>query len=186
MKRLILSLSFALALPLAAHAVEFTQVQADKSTINFAFKQMGVSMDGKFRKFTAQLNFDPAKPATAKAVIDVELASIDTGSSEADQEVLGKQWFNTKATPLAHFESASVKSLGGNRYEAAGKLTIKGRTKDIVAPLTFTPQGKQGAFDGSFSFKRADFAIGEGEWAAFDIVANEIQIKFHILANPAK
>lgn len=186
MRRFAFALGLALALPLAARAVEFTQVQTDKSTINFAYKQMGVAMDGKFRKFTAALNFDPAKPANARAVIDVDLASIDTGSTEADHEVAGKQWFNTKAYPTAHFASESVKSLGGNRYEATGKLTIKGRTKDIVAPLSFTPQGKQGVFDGSFSFRRADFAIGEGEWAAFDIVANEIQIKFHILANPGK
>jgi polyisoprenoid-binding protein YceI len=186
MKRLLIMLGFSLALPLAVHAVEFSQVQADKSTIQFAYKQMGVAMDGKFRKFAAQLNFDPAKPAAAKAIIDVDLASIDTGSTEVDQEVVGKQWFNAKAYPTARFVSDNVKPLGGNRYEATGKLTMKGRTKDIVAPLTLTAQGKQGAFDGVFSFKRSDFAIGEGEWSAFDLVANDIQIKFHILANPGK
>lgn len=180
------SVGFSVTLPMAAHAVEFTQVQADKSAINFVYKQMGVAMDGKFRKFAAQLKFDPAKPANAKAVIEIDLASIDTGVSEAEEEVAGKKWFNTKVYPTARFESTSVKSLGGNRFEATGKLTMKGRTKEIVAPVTFTPQGKQGAFDGVFSFKRSDFAIGEGEWSAFDIVANDIQIKFHILANPGK
>lgn len=186
MKRFALALGLAAALPLAAQAVEYSQIQADKSAINFAYKQMGVSMDGKFSKFAAQLNFDPAKPTTAKATLDVQLASIDTGSSEADDEVAGKQWFNTKAFPTAHFASSSVKALGGNRYEVAGKLTIKGRTQDVVAPVSFTAQGSQGVFDGSFAIKRADFAIGEGAWAAFDTVANEIQIKFRILANAGK
>ena len=186
MKRLIPALLLAAGLPLAAQAVEYTQVQTARSNINFAYKQMGVGMDGKFGKFAAQLNFDPAKPAAAKATLDVDLASIDTGSSEADQEVVGKQWFNTKAYPTAHFVSSNVKALGGNRYEIAGKLTIKGRTQDIVAPVSFAAQGNQGFFDGSFSFKRADFAIGEGPWAAFDTVANEIQVKFHIIATPGK
>ncbi|CAG0959142.1 Protein YceI [Rhodocyclaceae bacterium] len=186
MKRSIAAFILAAALPLAAQAVEYNQVQVDKSAITFAYKQMGVAMDGKFRKFAAQLNFDPAKATAAKAVIDVDLASIDTGSTEADQEVAGKQWFNTKAFPTAHFASGSVKALGGNRYEVAGKLTIKGRTQDIVAPVTFAIQGGQAVFDGSFVFKRADFAIGEGPWAAFDTVANEIQIKFRILAAPGK
>lgn len=186
MKRLIPTLILAAGLPLAAHAVEYTQVQTAKSSINFAYKQMGVNMDGKFGKFAAQLAFDPAKPAAAKATLDVELASIDTGSSEADQEVAGKQWFNTKAYPTAHFVSGGVKALGGSRYEIAGKLTIKGRTQDIVAPVTFTTQGNQAIFAGSFGFKRADFAIGEGPWAAFDTVANEIQVKFQIIATPGK
>lgn len=178
-----LTLAALLGTAQVALAAEYNQIQADKSSIAFGYKQMGVSMDGKFRKFASQLSFDPAKLAAAKATIDVELASIDTGSSEADDEVAGKQWFNTKAYPTAHFVSSGVKAVGGNRYEVAGKLTIKGRTQDIVAPVTFNPQGKQAAFDGSFSFKRADFAIGEGPWAAFDTVANEIQIKFHLLAN---
>lgn len=186
MKRFLAALALAAALPLAAHAVEYNQVQADKSAIAFAYKQMGVAMDGRFRKFAAQLNFDPAKVTAAKAVIDVDLASIDTGSAEADQEVAGKQWFNTKAFPSARFVSSGVKALGGNRYEVAGKLTIKGRSQDIVAPVSFTTQGGQGVFDGSFAFRRADFAIGEGPWAAFDTVANEIQIKFRILAAPGK
>ena len=186
MKPFALALILAAGLPLASQAAEYKQVQTDKSSINFAYKQMGVSMDGKFRKFTTQLSFDPARVAEAKASIDVELASIDTGSDDADQEVTGKQWFNAKAFPTAHFASSNVKALGGNRYEAAGKLTIKGRTQDVVAPVTFTAQGNQGVFEGSFGIKRADFAIGEGAWAAFDTVANEIQIKFRILANAGK
>lgn len=186
MKRFITALMLAAALPLAAHAVEYKQIQTDKSTLGFGYKQMGVAMDGKFRKFATQLSFDPAKPASAKATFDVDLASIDTGSSEADQEVAGKQWFNTKAFPTARFVSSSVKALGSNKYEVAGKLTMKGRTQDVVAPVTFTPQGNQAVFDGSFSFKRVDFAIGEGPWAAFDTVANGIQVKFHLLANTGK
>ena len=180
MKRLALAL--ALATAFSAQAVEYTQIQADKSAINFAYKQMGVSMDGKFRKFAAQLSFDPAKPAAAKASLDVDLASVDTGAQESDDEVAGKPWFNTKAFPTARFVSSSVKALGGNRYEVAGKLTIKGKTQDIVAPTTFTAQGNNGVFDGSFTIRRGDFSIGEGAWAAFDIVANDIQIKFRILA----
>ena len=166
----------------AAHAVEYTQVQADKSTVNFVYKQMGVAVDGKFRRFSSTLNFDPAKPAAAKATFDVDLASVDTGATEGDQEVAGKQWFNTKAFPTARFVSGSVKALGGNRYEVAGQLSIKGKTQDVVVPATFTAQGNTGVFDGSFTIHRADFTIGEGAWAKFDIVANDVQIKFHITA----
>jgi len=178
-----LSLTTLLALPTLGHAVEFNAVQADKSNIVFAYKQMGVGMDGRFKKFAAQLNFDPAKPATAKATLDVDLASIDTGSSEANDEVAGKQWFNTKAFPTARFVSSSVKALGGNRYEVAGQLTIKGRSQAVTAPTTVTVQGNTATFDGAFTLKRADYAIGEGPWADFGTVANEIQIKFHILAS---
>ena len=186
MKRFAFALALLTALPFAAAAAEFNQVQADKSAINFTYQQMGVKLDGKFKKFAAKLNFDPAKPAEAKTTIDVDLASIDTGAAEGDEEVAGKQWFNTKAFPTAQFVSGSVKALGGNRYEVAGKLTIKGKTQDIVVPATFTAQGNSGVFDGSFTIRRGDFSIGEGAWAKFDIVANDILVKFRITAASAK
>ena len=184
MKRPALALALALgaALAPAAHAIEYNQVQADKSRIGFGYKQMGVAMDGRFKKFASQLSFDPAQPANAKATIDVDLASIDTGTAEADAEVAGKQWFNTKAFPTARFVSGTVKPLGGNKYEVGGQLTIKGKTQDVVVPATFTAQGNTGVFDGSFTIRRGDFAIGEGAWAKFDIVANDVLIKFRITA----
>jgi len=181
MKRI--ALAIALATAFSAQAVEYTQVQADKSNVAFVYKQMGVAVDGKFKKFSSQLNFDPAKPAAAKATFDVELGSVDTGAPEGDDEVAGKAWFNTKAFPTARFVSVGVKPLGGNRYEVAGKLTIKGKTQDVVVPATFTAQGNSGIFDGSFVIHRADFSIGEGSWAKFDIVANDVQIKFRITAS---
>ena len=180
MKKILLTL--ALATAFSAQAVEYTQVQTDKSTIHFTYKQMGVAVDGQFRKFASQITFDPAKPSAAKATFEVELASVDTGAPEGDQEVAGKPWFNTKAFPTVKFVSGSVKPLGGNKYEVAGQLSIKGKTQDVVVPATFTPQGNSGVFDGSFTIRRADFSIGEGSWAKFDIVANDVLIKFRITA----
>lgn len=177
-----LTLGLGIACSLPARAVEYTAIQADKSAITFAYKQMGVGMEGRFKKFSAQLAFDPARPAAAKASLDVDLASIDTGSTEANDEVAGKQWFNTKAYPTARFVASSVKALGGNRYEVAGQLTIKGRTLAVTAPAVLTAQGATASFDGAFAIKRADYAIGEGPWADFGTVANEIQIKFHLVA----
>ncbi len=174
-----------LATPLA-HAIEFNQVQSQQSSIGFSYQQMGVSMDGRFRKFSGQLAFDPAQPAKAKATLDIDLASIDTGAAESDEEVGGKSWFHIANFPKATFASTAVKPLGGNRYELSGRLSIKGKSKDIVVPATFTQQGNSGVFTGGFTIRRGDFAIGEGPWAKFDIVANDVQVKFRITATAAK
>jgi polyisoprenoid-binding protein YceI len=182
MKRIALALFSTFAIAASAHAVEYTQVQADQSRIAFGYQQMGVSMDGAFKEFSSQLRFDPAAPQAASATIEVELASIDTGSDEGDEEAARKTWFNTKDFPTARFESTGVKALGGNKYEVAGKLTIKGTTRDVVVPATFAEQGKAGVFEGSLTIKRGDFSVGEGAWKAFDVVANDVVIKFRISA----
>lgn len=165
-----------------ALALEFNAVQPAASRLEFTVKQMGVPVDGKFRRFSARMKFDPARPEAAQAEMEIDLASIDAGSSEANQEVAGKQWFDVRNHPSAKFTSTGLKALGGGRYELTGKLTIKGRTRDAVAPLTFKQEGSRGIFAGSLVIKRADFAIGEGPWADFATVANEIPVRFHIVA----
>lgn len=180
-----LAAALALAAP-AARAVEFTQLQAGKSTLGFVSKQMNVPVEGSFRSFRARLAFDPAKPAAARAELDIDLASIDTGSKEADEEVATKDWFDTKAFPVAKFVSTSVKPLGGNRYEVAGRMTIKGKTQAVSAPVTVTQQGNSATIDGSLVLKRADYGIGGGVWSDFGTVANEVQVKFRLVATAAK
>ena len=164
-------------------ALEFSQVQTNESTVAFGYKQMGVPLDGKFNTFSAQISFDPAQPAKAKARIDIAVASIDTGSDEANEEVVRKLWFDASTHPTASFVSTGIKALGGNRYQATGKLTIKGKTLEVSTPVTFQREGKRAVFEGVFTIKRLDYGIGEGEWTDVDTVADEIQIKFHLVVN---
>ncbi|MBV5273310.1 MAG: YceI family protein [Lamprocystis purpurea] len=166
----------------AAQAVEFNQVQPEKTKLVFTSKQMGVPVDGGFGRLTGQIRFDPAEPSAASARLEIDLSSIDAGSAEATEEVVGKQWLNVKAFPTAGFQSTSVKALGGDRFEAVGQLTIKGQTRELTAPFTFKQEGAAGVFDGVFVLKRLDFGIGEGTWSDVSTVANEIQITFHVVA----
>ena len=156
-------------------AATFQSVIAEKSSITFSYRQMGVPMEGRFKKFQAQLNLNTDKLAQAKGRIEIDLAQIDAGSSEADEEVTGKSWFHVAAHPKARFELKALRATGANSYDAVGQLTLKGQTRDLVAPITLSPQG---LLTGSFVIKRADYGIGEGMWAKFDIVANDITVKF--------
>lgn len=175
-----------LALPLLlaagyAQAAEMSVVQFDKSAISFISKQMNVPVEGAFRKFSARIRLDPTRPEAGQAQIDIDLASIDVGSSEANDEVKGKSWFNVREFPKASFASTSVKALGGGRYETSGKMSIKGKTVDMRAPFTLR-QDKDGlVLDGSFPIKRLEFGIGSGVWSDTSTVADEVQVKFHFV-----
>ncbi len=184
-KTLLIAAAVAILSPLA-HAAGFGAVLADKSTLVFTSKQMGVPVDGSFKRFKATLNFDPASPQSSSTSLELDLASIDAGSKEASDEVVGANWFNVKQYPTASFKSSAIKSLGGNKFELRGPLTIKGTTKEVVAPVSFKQDGANGVFDGMFTIKRLEYKIGQGEWGDTSTVADEIQIKFHIVAAPKK
>ncbi len=178
MKRLITTGALGLSLlATGAQAANFQSVVTDKSAITFSYKQMGVTMDGRFKKFNAKVQLNTDRLQQAKGTIDIDLASIDTGSAEADQEVLGKAWFNTANHPKATFVLKNITATGTNQYRANGQLTIKGQTREITLPFQLTPQG---ALTGSFDLKRADYKIGEGVWSKFDVVANDITVKFNL------
>lgn len=166
----------------SVQASEFNAIEADKSAVTFVFRQMNVPVEGSFKRFKSQLSFDPAKPALARAEIEIDVASIDAGSDEANDAVGDKLWFNTKAFPAARFVATSIKALGNDRYEVAGKMSIKGRTRETRTPGTFHVEGNNGVFEGSFVLNRADYGIGEGSWSDFGTVANEVQIKFRLVA----
>jgi len=156
------------------------QVVPAGSEIAFTSKQMGVPVDGKFRKFDAQVAFDPKKPETAKIGFTIDLASVSLGVAETEAEVLKPDWFDTKKFPQATFQSASVKAAGPGKYEVAGKLTIKGASQNVVVPVALAQSGAATTASGAFVIKRLDFKIGDGDWKDTSMVANDVQVKFKL------
>lgn len=164
-----------------AHAATvYSRVVPEKSALIFVSQQMGVSVDGSFTRFAATLDFDPAKPEAGKATLDIELASIDAGGPDANEEVKGKNWFDVKQHPMARFVSSSVKPLGNNRYEVRGQMSIKGKTREVAAPFTLKVDGSGALLEGSFPLKRLDYGIGTGAWGDTSVVADEVQIRFRL------
>lgn len=151
-----------------------------QSEIAFTSRQMGVPVDGKFKKFDAQVAFDPKKPEAAKISFTVDLASVTFGSSETEAEVAKPDWFNTKAFPQATFQSSGVKAAGPGKFEVAGKLSIKGATQNVVVPVSLAQTGGTTTATGSFGIKRLDFKIGDGDWKDTSMVANEVQVKLKL------
>ncbi|MFM2396863.1 MAG: hypothetical protein RLZZ144_113 [Pseudomonadota bacterium] len=162
-------------------ATEFKEFQPASSSVTFVSKQMGVPVEGRFKKFAAQIAFDLTKPEKSTAKIDIEMASIDTGSAEVNSEVATVGWFNTKTFPQANFVSGGLKKIDATHFQAVGKLTIKGKTRDINAPFTVNQQADRLVLEGNLPIRRGDFAIGSGIWADSDVVAEEVQIRFRLI-----
>ena len=151
-----------------------------QSDIAFVSKQMGVAMEGHFKKFDAQIAFDPAKPETSKIALSVDIASATLGAPEMDGELPKAVWFNTAKFPQATFQSTTIKGLGGGKFEVSGKLAIKGSVRDATVPVTLAQSGTTTTASGVLTIKRLAFKIGENEWADTSAVADDVQIKFKL------
>jgi polyisoprenoid-binding protein YceI len=100
---------------------------------------------------------------------------------ETDAEMPKPIWFNTAKFPQATFQSSAVKGLGGGKFEVAGKIGIKGITRDLVVPVSITQSGANSTATGSFVLKRLEYKIGEAEWTDTSIVANDVTVKFKLV-----
>ncbi len=172
----------AIAASVAAPPACAQQLVPASSEIAFTSKQMGVPVDGKFRKFDAKVAFDPKKPEAANIGFTVDLASVSLGVAETEAEIVKPEWFDTKKFPQASFQSTAVKTTGAGKYEFAGKLTIKGTAQNVVVPVTLAQAGGTTTATGVVAIKRLDYNIGDGEWKDTSIVADEVLIKFRVLA----
>ncbi|MGB4361725.1 MAG: YceI family protein [Rhodoferax sp.] len=164
------------ALPAAAQQ----KLLPAQSSITFEIKQMGVPVQGHFKKFDAQINFDAAKLAASKVNFTVDIASTTLGAPEMDAELPKPTWFNTAKFPQAQFTSSAFKALGAGKYEVSGKLAIKGQSQDVTVPLTMTQTGTATTASGMLPIKRLAFRIGEGDWADTSMVADDVQVRFKL------
>lgn len=178
----VLASSFALSLALLTLPATAAPrpLMAKGSEITFQFSQMNVPSQGRFKQFSAQMDFDPARPEAAKVALQVPVASFDFGA-EVDDEVAKPDWLDSAKFPTATFESKTVKALDGDRFEAKGTLSIKGVAREVTVPFQYrsiAPDHTE--VSGQFTLKRADYGVGGGEWGGFDVVANEVQVRFKL------
>jgi polyisoprenoid-binding protein YceI len=175
------SLALASALLLAAAPAQAQQqLLPAQSRVEFSARQMGVPLQGHFKKFDAQLAFDPAKLATSRIRFTVDTGSATMGARETDAELPKPVWFNVPQFPQAIFESSSIKAQGGGKFDVAGKLSIKGTSVDVTVPVVLTQSGSTTTATGSLPLKRLAFKIGDGEWADTSMVADEVQVTFKL------
>jgi polyisoprenoid-binding protein YceI len=183
-----MNIKLTLAVALLAAAVHVASAVAQtpaklvgaQSEVSFVTKQMGVPVDGRFKKFDAQINLDPKKPEAGSVTFSIDTGSATLGVPESDAEMPKANWFNVAKFPQASFKSSTIKGLGGGKFEVAGKLDIKGNSRDVVVPVQITQSGANSTATGSFVIKRLDFKIGEAEWADTTVVANDVTVKFKL------
>lgn len=171
-----------LSFPLLVSAATYSKIDTAESQVQFHYQQMGVKMDGVFKGISGDISFDTADAENAKVSLSVNTESADTGSDDANAEIVKAEWFNSAQYPDAVFTAQSIVAKAANEFEVTGLLTIKGHEQEVKFPATLVEENNRAVFTGSLALLRGDYAIGEGSWAKFDLVANEIRVDFTIVA----
>lgn len=159
------------------------------TTVGFKTRHMGLSkVRGQFTSFRGSVEGDPKDITTAKARLEVDLASVDSGSPDRDTHLRSPDFFGVENHPTMVFQSKSV-IPDGDGYKVVGDLTIKGITREVE--LTYEhggeatdPYGNRkvgGTLTGTI--KRSDWdltwnvPLDTGGWLVSDNVTIEIDLQ---------
>ena len=129
--------------------------------------------------------FDPADLAGSKAVVLVQTASARTGDPTQEGSLQGAEWFDPAQYPVARFEATRFRSLGGDRYEAAGDLRIETTTIPVVLPFRFSESGGVAKVEGALELDRTALDLGMASDAAADWVSKMVGVRIEVSARRA-
>ncbi len=112
------------------------------SEVGFGVKHMMIStVRGKFTRFDADVQLDPANVEAAKVTAHAEAASIDTGEEKRDGHLRSADFFDAEKYPTLTFTSTSVKRSGED-IEVTGNLKIKDQEHAVTLKGEITGPSK--------------------------------------------
>lgn len=175
--------SFVFVIGSAVAAPATWTVDQAKSSLTFAVNVNGQTVVGKFKAFGALIAFDPADLAHSSAKITLPMDEAKTNEATRDAMLLKPDWFNILDFPQAVFQTTSFVAKGGNKYEAAAKLTLKGISRDVTLPFTLDIAGNTASVKGETVLKRLDFGVGQGpDYTGETPVALKVKVMVNITA----
>jgi polyisoprenoid-binding protein YceI len=156
------------------------------SRLEFVATQSGGEFQGRFDRFDADIVFDPRDLAGSRFHVTIQTASADTQDETRDKALVGDDFFAAGRWPTATFDASRFAVAAGGQYEARGRLTIRGISRDVKVLFTFKPaSGANGAvLSGGATIRRLDFGVGQGEWQDTKWVGNDVRIVFELVLKP--
>lgn len=167
-----------------AHAAPAPAWTVDKtaSALKFASSFGGEAFSGAFRRWDAEIHFDPANLAGSSVTATVDVASAATGSPDRDQALPTADFFDAAHFPRATFTARSFTALGAGHYQARGVLTLRGVAKPLTLPFTLKITGAQAKMTGAVTINRLAYSVGQNEWKAVTTLPAAVSVNVVLVA----
>jgi polyisoprenoid-binding protein YceI len=145
------------------------------SSLIFRVDHMGFSKYTlRFRRFDAQLRFDPGNLTATQLTATVDPRSIETDFPDPkynfNAELAGPQWLDAAKFPEIALRTIRVEDLGNQAMRVHAELTMRGVTRPIVLDATYNggyvghpmdPHARVG-FSARGVLRRSEFGIAGG------------------------
>ena len=161
--------------PAEKATVQKWNVNAAEAQIKFSVKGPFGTVDGSMGNLKSTILFDKDNLAASSISASTDSKSISTGIKLRNNDLQKEKYLNSDKYPLLSFQSDKIQK-SGTGYVAIGNLTIKGVSKKIEIPFSFTEKGNTGVFKGSFSIQRQDYGIGKEGGSIGNTISIDLEV----------
>lgn len=152
------------------------KVDPAQAKVQFSVDGPFGTVHGNFTGLKATIKFNVKDPAAGSISASVDASTVSTGIGLRNRDLRKKEvWFNTDKYPTISFQSKKIEKAD-NGYVAVGDLTLKGTTKPIRIPFTFSSDGKSGVFKSHFVLKREDYNLGKPGGSVGEEVTVDLEV----------
>jgi polyisoprenoid-binding protein YceI len=136
------------------------------SALGFTVRHMVFAkVRGRFGAFQGTVTLDPEHLERSSVKVEIDAASIDTGTPDRDKHLRSADFFDVEQFPKLTFASTRIEALGGERYALHGQLAIRGVEREVTLQAEYggrakDPWGNERAlFTLSGGLNRSDFGL---------------------------
>jgi polyisoprenoid-binding protein YceI len=164
MKWILPFLLAALAIPSLSFAqAPVIAVLPNGSSVTFKVVKASLPIQGRFDKWQSTLTFTSPDVHTGVFQINVDAASVDTGSGLKNDKLKSAEFFDVKNNPVISFRSTKISQTGPDTFTMTGDFTLRGVSKPQTVVLTGTGRGTgSGTITGTMTFNRKDYGMNGG------------------------
>jgi polyisoprenoid-binding protein YceI len=132
-------------------------------------------VEGTMAGLKGDIKFSKNKLGKSSFKATASPETIQTGIKLRDKHLKKADYFDVGKYPTIQITSKEItKSKEG--FESRSTITLKGLTKDLIIPFTFSQTNDKAEFKGSFSLNRLDFGLGEKSLILSETVEIEIWV----------
>lgn len=153
----------------------------DSSAVIFHISNAGLDVEGSIEGVTTDIKFAQNKLSRSHIHASAKSETIQTGIKLRDKHLKKADYFDVEKHPTIKISSTGFKKTK-NGFMAQSSVTIKGQTKLINIPFSFSQTGNKAVFKGSFLLNRLDFGIGETSL----VLSDTVEVEFVIFASSIK
>ena len=144
--------------------------------VTFKIKNAGITVDGSFSDLQADIKFNPKDLDKSVLKASLGVASINTGIKKRDKDLQMRKYFDVEKYPRMKMTSRKIKHVEKNKYNGTFDLTIKGVTKQVEIPFTYTGKENEGTFSAEFTVNRRDYGVGSKSLILSDQATVSIEV----------